>query len=241
MGGFLSALMGGGGPSREMKENSAQQQSLANTFMANYSQLYGENQEVLGQLKRSLTPLIAAGPGQQGFTSPVLAALNSQAINGAGAANRNARQAVANFGAGRASDSGLTSGVQKQLEASVASNSSNQLANAQNEITQKNYETGRQNYFSALGGEEAMAGFTNPNGAGSLANSELTSSFNSSTKINDEVNAQKAARAGAIASLAMDVGTFGLGGIANLGAGESLGEGFGDFFKGGVGALSGGQ
>jgi hypothetical protein len=238
MGSLIGGLFGGG-PSTAMKENSAEQASLAREFMADYGQRFGEESAIFNQLRSSYAPLIAAGPGQQGFTSPVLAALNTQAINSSAVANRNAQQAVANFGAGRASDSGLKSGVQQQLEASVASNSANQLATAQNQITQANYTTGQQNYWRALGGIDSLAGKENSSATGNLASSQLSSSFGAATKVNDEINAQKAALAGGIASLGIDAATFGMGGIANLGAGESFGEGAKDFLKGGVGALSG--
>jgi hypothetical protein len=233
---FLGGLFGGG-PSPQMKFTSAQEQSLADTLMANYSQLYGEQQDVFSKLNAAYSPIIAAGPGQQGFTSPVLAALNTQAINSASAANRNARQSVADYGAGRGNSSGLVSGVQKQLQGEVASASANQLATAQNAITQANYNLGRQNYYTALGGLSSLGGLENPVNTGALASNELTDTFNSATKINDETNAQRAALAGGLVGLGIDAATFGAGGIANLGAGESFGEGVGDFFQGGMSAL----
>src|SRR5271157_4586088 len=119
IGTLIGGLMGGGGPSSAMKFNEGQTASLADTFMANYSTLFGENQSFLNTLKSSYAPLIAAGPSQQGFSSPVLAALNSAALNNSAAANRNAQMQVANYGAARSGDSGLVSGVQKQLAAGV--------------------------------------------------------------------------------------------------------------------------
>jgi len=239
MGGLLSSIFGSGGPSTAMKTNAAQQQSLSNQLLADFGQRYGQQSQLFSTLQSAYSPIIAAGPGQQGFTSPVLAALNTQAINASGAAARNARQAAGNFSAGQNNTSGLTSGIQKQIDASISSSAANQLATAQNNITQKNYELGQQNYWRAAGGIQALAGEENPTPYSGQANESLGQNFSQNTKINDEVNAQKAALAGGITGLALDAATFGAGGIANLGAGESFGEGASDFLKGGWSALGG--
>src|SRR5271166_1589225 len=242
MASFISALMGGGGPSTEMTDVAAKESSLANTFMQNYGQLYGEQQGIFNQLKAAYSPLIAAGPGQHGFTSPVLNALNTQAINAAGAANKNAQQAARMYGAGEGGGqfagggtSGLTSGIQKQIEAATGTQVANALGAQQNQITQADYNQGRANYFQALGGEQALSGMMNPNATGKLATDQLTSAYDTASNINDEKNAQSAALWGGISSLSNSVlsgGLTGTGGVGNLGGpgtNTSVGENFANF------------
>jgi hypothetical protein len=225
------------GPSHSEERLQGKSESFASMLQANYGLLFGAQKGVLDAINRSLSPTLAAGPSQQGFAAPQLAAMQTGAINAAGAAARAARQAVANFGAGRGSSSGLESGVQKQLEASVASSSANQLATAENRITQANYEQGNANYWRAQGGMEALAQGYSPNAAETGAISENQAAFSQAHEINEERNQMAQTIAGGLTGLAGKALSFATGGIANLGAGESFGEGVGDFFKGGFGNL----
>jgi hypothetical protein len=222
-----------------MKSDTAQGESLTRQLQSYAASQFADQKGILDSLNKSFSPIVAAGPSQQGFSAAERAALNTSAINNAGAAARNARQAAGNFSAGQNNTSGLQSGVQKQINASVDSAAANQLATTQNQITQADYATGRQNYFNATAGENALAGHYTPGEFSGQAQSGITSDFGMNKEINAENNAKQAAIAGGIASLAGDALTFGMGGIANLGAGESFGEGAGDFFKGGISALGG--
>ena len=247
MASFISALMGGGGPSTEMTDVAAKESSLANTFMQNYGQLYGEQQGVFNQLKAAYSPLIAAGPGQHGFTSPVLNALNTQAINAAGAANKNAQQAARMYGAGEGGGqfagggtSGLTSGIQKQIEAATGTQVANALGAQQNQITQADYNQGRANYFQALGGTQALGGMVSPTNVGTQASNELGASYGTESNISQLKQQQQNALIGGALNLGVDAVTFGAGGIANLDTtgGSTPWEQTKNLFSGGVDALS---
>jgi hypothetical protein len=240
MGGLISGLFAGG-PSTAMRMDASQQKSLADSLFANYNERYADQTQMLNQLRSSYAPIISAGPGQQGFTSPVLASLNTQAINSSGAAARNARQAAGNFSAGQNGTSGLTSGVTKQINASIDSSAANSLATNQNQITQANYATGQNNYWKAVGGMQALSGEENPTAFSSQAGSNLSENFSQDSKINDEINAQRAAIAGGVVSLAADAATAGAAGIGNLDTtGGSTGlEQTGNFFQGVMSGLGG--
>ena len=226
------------GPSSAEKSVQAQSQSFSNLLQAHYGTLFGQQQGVLNAINRSISPILAAGPNQRGFSAEESAALNTQAINSAGAANRNARQAAANFAAGEGGGgtSGLTSGIQRQINASIASGSANELANAQNQITQADFNQGNANFWRAQGGANALAAGYNPNSAASDTIGEQGQAFSQAHTINQENNQKWQTIAGAVTGLA---GGFLTGGLSNLGAGESFGEGAGDFFKGGLSALGG--
>jgi hypothetical protein len=174
-------------------ETSLQNQSagFSTQLMNNYAQLFGQQQSVLKGLNASVNPIVAAGPSQRGFSGAETAALNTSAINRAGAAATNALQAARTFGAGQGGGgtSGLTSGITKQIESSVASQQAGNLATTEGNIEQADWATGNQNYFKALGAEEGIAQMYNPNGAQSGAIGANQESFGEASKINQENNA----------------------------------------------------
>ena len=174
-------------------ETSLQNQSagFSTQLMNNYAQLFSQQQSVLKGLNASVNPIVANGPSQRGFSGAQKSALDTSAINNAGAASRNALQAARTFGAGQGGGgtSGLTSGITKQIESSVASTQAGNLGTAENNIEQADWATGNQNYFKALGAQEGIAQMYNPNGAQSGAISSNQESFGEASKITQENNA----------------------------------------------------
>ncbi len=229
------------GPSTAVQNDAQQAQSFSNLLTSNYQQQFAQQSSILNALNASLSPIVAAGPNQQGFSAAELADLNTKAINATGAASRNAQQVAANAAAGQNNTSGLTSGVQKQIQGAIASQQAGNLANQQSNIQLQNYETGRQNYFNAVSGERALAGEYNPTGYASLTNQAEQQAFNQNHTVEEENNQMSADIIGGITSLAGGAATFGLGGIGNLDrtGGSSFGEQVGNFFSGGANALKG--
>jgi hypothetical protein len=222
------------GPSGSEKSLAAQSQSLSSLMQADFGQRFGQQSSVLQSLNQSLSPIVAAGPSQQGMSSSELATLNTSAINSAGAAARNARAAAGNFSAGQNNTSGLTSGITKQINAGVDSAAANTLATNQLGITKANYDQGSANYWRALGAQQGVANAYDPSAFGSQAIGANSNAFGQAKTITDQTNAEQAAIAGGISSIA---GGFLTGGLSNLGPGESFGEGAGDFLKGGLGGI----
>jgi hypothetical protein len=225
------------GPSTNEKTLESSAQSFSNLLQSDFSSRFANQDAVLGKLNQSLSPIEAAGPSQRGFSAAETAALNTTAIDSAGAANRNARQAVAGFGAGRGSDSGLESGVQKQLEAGVASSSANQLAGAQLGITKANYDQGSANYWRSVGGMDALASAYNPSAYSSQAIGANQNAFGEAKTITDQTNAEQAAIGGAIAGAVPFVGGGIAKGVGNLDTtgGSTGGEQFSNFLSGFMG------
>jgi hypothetical protein len=240
--GFFSDLFGG--PSSQEKNLASRESNLAATMNQDFNQRFAGQSQVLQNLTGQLTPIAELGPNQQGFSAPELAAMNTQAINASAAATRNAQQTVGATLAGRGGGggSGLVSGIDAQIRGSIASAGANELAGAQNEITQRNYETGRKNFWSATAGEDALAKAYNPAEYGSMASSTTQLALGDEQKI----QAEKRAAAFAPLSLGMKalggVASFATGGLSNLGgagSGSSFGENVGNFFSGGFNALAG--
>jgi len=147
-----------GGPSKQEEGLANQADSFSNVLRANYGTAFGEQQDTLKNLNSEIMK-IETGQTGTGFSAQELAAKNTAAINSAGAASRNAQQAIGNFtaGEGGGGSSGIVSGVQEQLRAGAASSAANELASAQNSITQQNYQQGRVNAAQTVGGLENLA------------------------------------------------------------------------------------
>jgi hypothetical protein len=215
------------GPSTQEKNLAGQSASLSSQLAAEASQNFASQSGILASLNKSLSPIVAAGPNQQGFSAPELASLNTSAINNAGAASRNATQAAQGALAGRGGDSGLQSGVDAQILGTIKSNSANQLAGAQDQIQQANYATGRQNFFNGVSGQQGLAGLYNPNAYAETATGANASAFKQADTISNEQNAEAATIAGGIAGVA----GAGLGiangsdAISSLGGGKLFGSG----------------
>jgi hypothetical protein len=226
------------GPSSSEKSIANSSQSFASQLQNNYGTLFGQQQSVLNSLNASLNPILSAGPSQRGFSGAETSALQTQAINNAGAASMAAQQAARTFGAGQGGGgtSGLTSGITKQIQASLASQAAGQEGAALNQITQADFAQGNQNYWRAQGGLAQLGQEYNPNATGNLTLNAQGQAFGEASKINQENNALGQDIAGFLTAAAPIAGSFLSGGISNLGK-ESVGDGIGDFFKGGISAL----
>lgn len=161
---------------------SAGQQAVANsqtlayqTLQQQAQQVFGNSSTVFNDLVSSLSPVVAAGPDQQGFSQAEQSALNSAAITNTGQAYRNAKQAVgeaeAAQGGGNVGD--VTGGSKTATDLGIAESAAAQTSSELNQIQQQNYATGRQNYDNAVSGLESAANVYNP--ATSLANASTTS------------------------------------------------------------------
>lgn len=232
-------MCGPSGPSDVMKNEGAASDSFSRLLSSNYQTEFANQQNILDSINHSLSPTIAAGPSQQGFSAGELAALNTGAINNNAAASRNAIQAGANALAGRGGDSGLQSGVDKQIMSTIRSQSAGNLANQQTGIVKANYDQGNANYQRAVSGEQALAGLYDPT---AYANSGLNANkqaFDQNNTINQQEQAARAQKWGLVTGaigLGADFLTGGLSGLAGSAAGASQP---GSFFSGGISALAG--
>ena len=179
------------GPSSAENSLQAQTQSFSKLLQDNYGTLFGKQQSVLDNINKSLSPIVAAGPSQRGFSGAETSALQTQAIENAGAANTAAQQAARTYGAGQGSGggSGITSGITKQIQSAIASQQAGAESAQLNKINLEDFNQGNQNYWRAQGGMNALAAGYSPNAAMSGAESEAGQSFQEAAKINQENNA----------------------------------------------------
>jgi hypothetical protein len=174
-----------GGQKAALKSDQAFQQVMS----SDYSTTFGENQEMMKNLSGNLNEIIGAGSGQQGFSADELAAMNSQNINAAAASNQKIQTAIGENAASHGSatpgvESGVVQAEKAAAQTSVDTNMNNQAAN----ITQANYATGRQNYWSAVGEDEKLpSAFESPS-------AQFASGVNAANEnVNTQANANEAA------------------------------------------------
>ncbi len=211
------------GPSNQSQQLAGSAQSLAGIMSANYNQRFGDQSALLNSLSNVLTPISQAGPSQQGYSAGEQAVLNTQAINSAGAAAKNAAQATQGALAGRGGSSGLQSGVDAQIIAGQKSASAGQLANAQLAIQNANYAQGNKNWQEANAGLNALSQQYNPAAFGAQASSANSNAFQEADTIQQEKNQKEAEIAGGITSLAGDFTGSNFAG--SLGGGKIFGPG----------------
>jgi hypothetical protein len=221
------------GPSGQQTALAGQQSNFFNQLMTSYSQNFGEQQGILSSINSALSPILQAGPNQQGFSAAENAALTGSAINNTAAQARNA-ETVAQAGAG--GNTGVTTGGQQQLTAAIGSQAGQALSGQENQINLANYAQGRQNFFGAEQGLAGAAGIENPLGYAGAANAAGGQAFNEATTIQNMTNQEQADIGGAVAGLAGAAIPFIGGGLGNLDTtgGSTFGEQIGNFFQGGA-------
>lgn len=233
---------GPSGPTGAEQGLAAQESDLSNTLNANYQQAFGDQMDSLKMLQSTISR-IQSGTTGPGFSADELAARTGQIVNQSAANARNIEQVEANQSAGQifggASDSsGLAraSAIRQQLTGEALSSAENQKAGALENLTAENYGVGRINADKTAAGLEALSG-----AYGRAASSSLSGRLQAGNEAFSEaekIHAERDAASGGLGKLigfgAGLAGKFITGGMAG-------GGGFGDFMKGGLGALTTGD
>jgi hypothetical protein len=145
-------VSGGCGASASQNSISQEQQTNYNTLMNQAGQVFNNSSQVFNDLQSSFAPIVAAGPGQPGYTPAELANLKSQAITNTGVATRNAEQAAGERSAAQGGGTTtLPSGAQLGENANIAEAGATQTANELAGINTQNAMLGQQNWMNAAG------------------------------------------------------------------------------------------
>lgn len=172
----------------EANENA--QTNFYNTLTSNYSQDFGDFENVEQGLLSKLQPIVNAGPGQYGFDQTEDTAMRGADIDSDAAAAQSAQQATqrqitaANGGADL-----MPTGAADELREEGDVNAAQKLSSDMNSITQAGYQAGQQNYENALSGEESVMGMMNPN---SFASAATSGGSSATSAVNADTNAQEA-------------------------------------------------
>jgi hypothetical protein len=215
-------------------ENSLQanEQGLSQALASDFNNSYGTQQQWLNTLNKQLSPIVAEGPSQNGLTAAQVAGQTTTALDTSAATAANLKRAVGDSFAGRGGggSTGLISGIQTQANEQAGAQSENQLSSTLNTNTFNDYQLGNQNWKTALGASEQVAGMEAPGSLGSDATNANKSAYGEAVE-NQQLNEQAMSEiAGAGMALAGGV----MGGIGNLDTtgGSSAGEQIGNFFSG---------
>jgi hypothetical protein len=207
--------------------------NFTNLMAQDFATIFGQNQAILGSLKTALEPIISAGPNQTGFSAPEEAAMRTQASDAITQGTQNA-QIAANAKEAAAGGGGafVPSGANQQIGEMVNTQGAIANANQQENITQANYATGRQNFNTAIGelvgGAEGLAGASSGfggavSGSENAATGAASSSMEGATQIQQANSSWMAPVMGAIGA----IGGAALGGPLGASLGSSLGNSLG--------------
>lgn len=205
-------------------QTSAQQQQSAfsQQLSQQATQVFGNSSSVFNDLVSTFAPTVAAGPNQQGFSAAENANLQSQAITSSGQAYQNAKQAVGEAqsaqGGGNTGDvsTGSTTGTDLGIATSAAQNTANELG----QINEANYQTGRQNYDTAVSGlEQAPNVFNASTSLDNATTGSQEGAANTANQIATQNNSWVQAVTGALGGIA---GATITGGMKNLGSGAGF-------------------
>jgi hypothetical protein len=140
------------GASSSQNEIAQQQQQNFQTLQNQAGQVFGQSSQIFNQLNSAFSPILAAGPGQPGYTPAELSNLQSQAVTQGGIATRNAEQAAGERSAAQGGGTAvLPSGATLDMNANIAEAGAANTANSLAQINLNNAALGRQNWMQAAG------------------------------------------------------------------------------------------
>lgn len=196
-------VSGGCGASDEQKSTYQDQQAITNQLMQQSQQIFGASSSVFNDLMKTLSPIVAAGPGQKGYSPAEEAALKSEAITDTGEAYKHARTAVREHQAAQGGGTEvLPGGAAVSADINLANQGAAQTAKNLSQINISNYETGRQNFNTAVGELEQAPGVFNPaTGAGSAATGAGSAQAETANQISQSNNSWMTAVSGALGGI----------------------------------------
>ena len=208
------------GPSKALKNLNAQVQNFATTTASEASTIFGDASSIFNDLKTSLSKIVKGGPSQQGWSQAEINAVNSSIIDNAAVSARNIKAATGNAvsaigGGNTVTPSGLATAVNLEANQGVEAEKSRQL----NQAVVQNYETGRQNYFTAVGQEENLPSvFNSSNEANRVAQSGFGQAIETQKEVDSASNWWQPLVMAGIGAGA----SFATGGLSSMASGKSF-------------------
>lgn len=215
----------------QIAQTSAAQSQQYQQAVQQAQSIFGSSSNVFNQLMSSFSPVLAAGPGQEGYTPGQLANLNSQAITQTGQQYRNAAQAAGERSAASGGGNALLpSGVTSANQAAIASQGAGTTANQLAQIRNDSANLGRQNWLSAaqvLGNapgvfSPATSALGASTSAGNSAISGGQASFDAQNQLSQQSNWWQPL-VGQVLGAGLSMATGGLSGLATQGLGSFTG------------------
>ena len=210
------------GASSAQTASANQASALATQMAAQSATVFGASSQIFNSLNAAFSPIVAAGPSQQGFSAQEASNLNSEAITQTGTEYKNEKEALGNAQAAQGGGNvALPSGTTTAADEQLAANAGNQTASELSQITQANYAQGNANYKAAVAGEEALPDVYNTaNSAGTTATGASSNAGTQQNQVSQESNSWMSLVSGALGDVA-GVASAGLVG-GKIGGGGSV-------------------
>jgi hypothetical protein len=160
-----------------MSGPSASQENLESEQAAFYAQgiqqaetTFGEQQQLLSQIKGVYDPILAAGPSQEGFSAAEKSKLDAGVVDTTATNYKNAAKAVGESEAGLGGgDNPIPTGAQDELKEDVALSSGEEESREENQVDEADWQQGEHNFEDATAAEENVSGQYNPIGESTAA------------------------------------------------------------------------
>jgi len=165
-----------GGPSGGEKAVAGQEESLFTTMSNNYAQVFGDSSQVFGDLMQTFSPIVAAGPSQEGFSETEWNARSAEIKQQTGLAATHVEQAAQDrwSAMGGAIPSGAREAMLSKIGTQAAIGGSEQMG----ALRAEDYAVGHQNWLDATRGlMGAPAAFAPATQAGEAAGKAGAESF----------------------------------------------------------------
>jgi len=199
-----------------------------------YAKQFAGQTAILKALNTVFEPILAAGPGQYGFSTQEDVSLRTTASDINARQFQNAQTALnENLASRGGGNIFIPSGATAQLESGLLTSEAETEAASQNAITQAGYNVGRQNFLTASGVLSGNAGLMNPTSYAGVANPAGSAAFSSANIIQQQNSAWEGQLGGILGGVAGSV----LGGPIGGAIGSSIGGGGGG--GGSVGSFGG--
>ena len=177
-------VSGGCGATSAETQIQAAQAAYYTQMTANAQQEFGDAATIFSQLSSQFSPILAAGPNQQGYSPAEIAQLNSQAATGIGQEAAMAKESLNSQTASLGGSANLPSGAALEADTGVAVGAGQQLAGTELNTQLQSEELGQQNWLNAakiLGG--ATGTFSQTAGLEGAANTGGADAFTSAQGI----------------------------------------------------------
>ena len=192
------------GASAGQKASASAASALSVQMAAQSATVFGASSQIFNSLNAAFSPIVAAGPSQQGFSAQEASNLNSEAITQTGTEYKNEKEALGNAQAAQGGGNvALPSGTTTAADEQLAANAGNQTASELSQITQANYAQGNANYKAAVTGEEALPDVYNTaNSAGTTATGASSNAGTQQNQVSQESNSWMSLVSGALGDVA---------------------------------------
>jgi hypothetical protein len=204
------------GASKQEEQITDAQQQMYQTLNSNYTTAFGEDQAITGALTAAFTPILNAGPSQTGMSPSQYNAMETENTESTAQNYAQAQKATAQtLAAQGGGNTLLPSSTTANVEAANANAAAQERSQGDLNITNEDYQLGRQNWTTAADALGNLSNTLNPNAYASSSTSGGTAAANSANQVAQQSNSVWNAAIGALGSLggaALGSGLFSSGG-----------------------------